>query len=133
MTNSNSIVHNPIAILIDTNCSKLPCTEDALIMIILPVGVVSVGEECDLQSIPSHYDAHNPEAGRLDDHGSPNKKKKTVLSGQKQIDHIIHTMIDYILRDYIDSWFGTLTENKEFSELRTRNCAEESIQNICNR
>lgn len=101
-------------------------------MVFIAAGVISVGEECDLQSIPLHL-GHNPEAGLLDEHGSPNKKKKSMLSGQKQIDHILHTIIDYVLRDYIDSWFGTLTENKEFSEFRTRNCAEESIQNICNR
>lgn len=98
----------------------------------IALGVISVGEECDLNAISSPF-VQNPEAGLLDEHGSPKKKNRSMLSGQKQVDHILHTIIDYVLRDYIDSWFGTLTENKEFSEFRTRNCAEESIQNICNR
>lgn len=56
-----------------------------------------------------------------------------MLSGHKEIDQLLHKMIDYILRDYIDSWFNSLSENKEFSEFRTRNCIEESVQNICSR
>lgn len=56
-----------------------------------------------------------------------------MLSGNKPIDHLLHTIINYILRDFIDSWFGSLSDNKEFSEFRTRNCIEESIQNVCNR
>lgn len=56
-----------------------------------------------------------------------------MLSGHKQIDHLLHTIIDYILRDYIESWFNQLTENKEFSEYRVRTSIEESVQNVCNR
>lgn len=56
-----------------------------------------------------------------------------MLSGNKQIDHLLHTIIDYILRDYIDSWFCSLSDNKEFSEFRVRNCIEECIINICQR
>lgn len=56
-----------------------------------------------------------------------------MLSGNKQIDHLLHTIINYILRDFIDSWFFSLSDNKEFSEFRTRNCIEESIQNVCSR
>lgn len=78
------------------------------------------------------YKLHNDSA-ILDQHGSPKKKLKTMLSGYKQIDQMLHTIIDYILRDFIDSWFFSLTDNKEFSEFRTRNCIEDSIQNICNR
>lgn len=67
----------------------------------------------------------------LDEHGSPKHKNKTKLSGYKQIDHLLHTIINYVLRDYIDSWFCSLSDNKEFSEFRARNCIEESVQNIC--
>lgn len=56
-----------------------------------------------------------------------------MLSGHKQIDQLLHTIINYILRDFIDSWFFSLSDNKEFSEFRTRNCIEESVQNVCNR
>lgn len=90
-----------------------------------------MGEECCLLSNVAAK-LHDT-ANLLDEHGSPKKKKKTMISGQKQVDHLLHTIIDYILRDYIDSWFSSLTENKEFSEFRTRNCIEESLQNICNR
>lgn len=56
-----------------------------------------------------------------------------MLSGNKQIDQLLHTIINYILRDFIDSWFFSLSDNKEFSEFRTRNCIEESVQNVCTR
>lgn len=56
-----------------------------------------------------------------------------MLSGNKQIDQLLHTIINYILRDFIDSWFISLSDNKEFSEFRTRNCIEESVQNVCTR
>lgn len=69
----------------------------------------------------------------LDQHGSPKKKLRTMLSGNKQIDQLLHTIINYILRDFIDSWFFSLSDNKEFSEFRTRNCIEESVQNVCTR
>lgn len=81
---------------------------------------------------PPIYKLHNDSA-QLDEHGSPKHKLKTMLSGNKGIDHLLHTIIKYILRDYIDSWFVSLSDNKEFSECRTRNCIEESLQNVCQR
>lgn len=94
-----------------------------------------MAEECSAthktESTPM-YKLHNDSA-ILDQHGSPKKKLKTMLSGYKQIDQMLHTLIDYILRDFIDSWFFSLTDNKEFSEFRTRNCIEDSIQNVSNR
>lgn len=69
----------------------------------------------------------------LDQHGSPKKKFRAMLSGHKQIDQLLHTIINYILRDFINSWFFSLSDNKEFSEFRTRNCIEESVQNVCTR
>lgn len=101
----------------------------------LRVEEIQLAEECDathhIETAPM-YKLHNDSA-ILDQHGSPKKKLKTMLSGYKQIDQLLHTIIDYILRDFIDSWFFSLTDNKEFSEFRTRNCIEDSVQNICNR
>lgn len=96
---------------------------------------VHIGEECGLNPIletTTIYKLHNDSAV-LDQHGSPKKKFRTMLSGHKQIDQLLHTIINYILRDFIDSWFFSLSDNKEFSEFRTRNCIEESLQNVCTR
>lgn len=89
---------------------------------------IQIGENCSASRIRLTSDS-----SLLDEHGSPKKTKKTMLSGNKQIDQLLHTFVDYILRDYIDSWFCSLSDNKEFSEYRTRNCIEESLQNLCNR
>lgn len=97
---------------------------------------VHFAEECGAsqpiaESMPI-YKLHTDSA-ILDQHGSPKKKLRAMLSGNKQIDQLLHTFINYILRDFIDSWFFSLSDNKEFSEFRTRNCIEESVQNICTR
>ncbi|XP_055377487.1 sorting nexin-13-like isoform X2 [Condylostylus longicornis] len=73
------------------------------------------------------------DAHLLDEHGSPKKKFKAMLTGNKKIDQLLHTIIDYIIRDFIDSWFCSLSDNKEFGDFRVRNCIEESVTNICNR
>lgn len=95
-----------------------------------------MGEECvsgsQAHEITPIYKLHNDSAV-LDQHGSPKKKFRAMLSGHKQIDQLLHTIINYILRDFIDSWFFSLSDNKEFSEFRTRNCIEESVQNVCTR
>lgn len=97
---------------------------------------VHMGEECvsgsQTHEITPIYKLHNDSAV-LDQHGSPKKKFRSMLSGHKQIDQLLHTIINYILRDFIDSWFFSLSDNKEFSEFRTRNCIEESVQNVCSR
>ncbi|XP_037036659.1 sorting nexin-13-like isoform X1 [Bradysia coprophila] len=100
-------------------------------------GNISIGEECGYPviSVPTIV-VKQPQfndANLLDEHGSPKRKVKAMLSGNKSVDQLLHTIIDYILRDYIDSWFCSLSDNKEFSEFRTRNCIEESVQNICHR
>lgn len=81
----------------------------------------------------SPFPVVHPDAHLFDEYGSPKKKKKTILSGNKPIDQILHTIIDYVLRDYIDSWFNVVTDNREFSDIRTRNAVEESLQNVCTR
>lgn len=93
-----------------------------------------MGEECGAPHVATTpiYKLHNDSAV-LDQHGSPKKKFRSMLSGNKQIDQLLHTIINYILRDFIDSWFISLSDNKEFSEFRTRNCIEESVQNVCTR
>lgn len=98
---------------------------------------VHMGEECvggggQVHEITPIYKLHTDSAV-LDQHGSPKKKFRAMLSGHKQIDQLLHTIINYILRDFIDSWFFSLSDNKEFSEFRTRNCIEESVQNVCHR
>lgn len=124
-----------------------------------PVGDISIGEDCayPVVSVPTIVikQPHFNDSNLLDEHGSPKRKAKTKISGNKPIDQLLHTIIDNILRgesfnlsevykwgdinrvnpivDYIDSWFCSLSDNKEFSEFRTRNCIEESVQNVCHR
>lgn len=96
----------------------------------------NVVEECGADANESKqmpfYKLHTDSA-ELDQHGSPKRKHRAMLSGNKQIDDLLHTTINYILRDFIDSWFISLSDNKEFSEFRTRNCIEGSVQNVCMR
>ncbi|XP_059621680.1 sorting nexin-13-like isoform X2 [Phlebotomus argentipes] len=85
---------------------------------------VAVGEDVSLLNSP---------AKAAKSQSSPRKAKKNVLSGNKQIDVLLHTIIDYIIRDFIDSWFCSLSEDKEFSEIRVRNTIEDFVTNICTR
>lgn len=96
-------------------------------------GTISVGEEC---GDGQQFTAPPVKGGvsvqpQADD--SPKRRRHTMISGQKQIDHLLHTFIDYIVRDFIDSWLTKLTENREFSECRVRNCIEESLLNAFQR
>lgn len=56
-----------------------------------------------------------------------------MFTGHKGIDHILHTIIDYVLRDYIDSWYSIVSDNSEFSEVRTRGSIEQSVHSACAR
>lgn len=78
------------------------------------------------------YKLHNDSA-ELDQRGSPKKKICATLTGNKQIDHLFHTIINYVLRDFIESWFISLSDNKEFSDFRVRKSIEKSVQNISTR
>lgn len=82
---------------------------------------VALGE--DAATISTKYSVSN---------GNSPKKKK-IISGNKQIDSLLHTIIDYIIRDFIDSWFSSLSSSKEFTEVSTRNSIEETAINICKR
>lgn len=89
-------------------------------------------DEYFYENIPNKYNLSMASDGHLlDEHGSPRRKQKSVLSGNQKVDNLLHTLIDYIIRDFIDSWFSFLSDNKEFSEFRVRNCIEQSISNIC--
>lgn len=50
-----------------------------------------------------------------------------MFTGHKGIDQILHTIIDYVLRDYVASWFSLVSDSTEFSELRVRHSIEESV------
>lgn len=80
-----------------------------------------VGE--DAATVSTKYSVSN---------GSSPKKKK-IISGNKQVDSLLHTVIDYIIRDFIDSWFSSLSSSKEFSEVSTRTSIEATAINICKR
>lgn len=82
---------------------------------------VTLGE--DAASVSTRYSVSN---------GSSPKKKK-IISGNKQVDSLLHTIIDYIIRDFIDSWFSSLSSSKEFTEVSTRTAIEETAINICKR
>lgn len=94
------------------------------------LGDTSIGEEV---GFGSPFPITQPDANPFDEYGSHKKKHKTILSGHKPIDQLLHTIIDYVLRDYIDSWFNVVTDNREFSDIRTRTSVEESLQNVCAR
>lgn len=81
----------------------------------------TVGE--DAASISTKYSVSN---------GNSPKKKK-IISGNKQIDSLLHTIIDFIIRDFIDSWFSSVSSSKEFTEVSTRSSIEETAINICKR
>uniref|UniRef100_A0A182QUB7 Sorting nexin n=1 Tax=Anopheles farauti TaxID=69004 RepID=A0A182QUB7_9DIPT len=103
------------------------------------VGNVSIGEEVSVASTPlasfKSYLSH-PEI-LLHRHttdtppGSPRKKK--ILSGNKPIDKLIHTILDYVVRDFIDSWYTIVSDNREFSECNIRTSIETLILQICQR
>ncbi|CAD7092282.1 unnamed protein product [Hermetia illucens] len=95
---------------------------------------VSFGEDVSMTPSPRRYNPTFSHDGHLlDEHGSPKRKQRAMLSGNKPIDQRLHTIIDYIIRDFIDSWFCSLSDNKEFSDYRVRNCIEECVTNICAR
>lgn len=88
-----------------------------LLFILFITGNISIGEEVNDSTSPkfSHH------------------SRKTILSGNKQIDSLLHCIIDYIIRDFIDSWFQHVSNNTEFNEIRVRSCIEDFVVNICSR
>lgn len=125
-------------------------------------GDISIGEECLLYttmpfqmktiSPPGHHQQHhnhptyNPNETAADKQpaaestressASPKstpRPARTMFTGHKGIDLILHTIIDYVLRDYIDSWYSIVSDNSEFSEVRTRGSIEQSVHGACAR
>lgn len=76
---------------------------------------------------PARLGAH----GDLECDGVRNKMEKKKFTGVRHLDFLLHTIIDYILRDFIDSWFSAVSDDKEFVDVRARQSIEESIANVC--
>ncbi len=77
------------------------------------VGNISIGEECayPLVSVPTIV-VKQPQfndSNLLDEHGSPKRKVKAMLSGNKPVDQLLHTIIDNILRGEFVFFFGVET------------------------
>lgn len=69
--------------------------------------------------------------GDIECDGIRDKMEKKKLTGIRQLDFLLHTIIDYVLRDFIDSWYRAVSDDKEFVHVRTRQSIEESIANLC--
>lgn len=54
------------------------------------------------------------------------------ISGSAIIDEIVHEMIDYVVRDYVHSWYDYVSEDDEFiRELRA--ALQEALVNLSSR
>ncbi|XP_065095021.1 sorting nexin-13-like isoform X2 [Ochlerotatus camptorhynchus] len=102
------------------------------------VGAVQVGEEVTASSSSSplasfkSYIAH-PEILLHRDSPPGSPKKKKILSGNKAVDKLIHTIVDYVLRDFIDSWYTVVSDNREFSDSNIRTSIESLVFKVCQR
>lgn len=109
-------------------------------------GSVQLGEEVTASTTNSSASSHSPLASfksyithpeillhhhRDSPPGSPRKKK--ILSGNKAVDKLIHTLVDYIIRDFIDSWYTVVSDSREFSDANIRNSIEGLVLNVCQR
>ncbi|XP_053671964.1 sorting nexin-13-like [Anopheles nili] len=103
------------------------------------VGNVSIGEEVSVNSIPPAATTFKSYLSNsevlLHRHDTPpgSPKKKKILSGNKPIDKLIHTIIDYVVRDFIDSWYTLVSDDREFSDYNIRNSIESLVLQICQR
>lgn len=55
-----------------------------------------------------------------------------MITGNSGIDQVLHNILDYIFRDFIDSWYKELSADKKFTN-ETRTIIEESIASITKR
>ncbi|XP_062560743.1 sorting nexin-13-like isoform X3 [Armigeres subalbatus] len=101
-------------------------------------GAVQVGEEVttsastsSLASFKSYITHPEVLLHRDSPPGSPKKRK--ILSGNKPVDKLIHTIVDYVIRDFIDSWYTAVSSNREFSETNIRTSIETLILKVCQR
>lgn len=60
------------------------------------------------------------------------KKRSERMTGSREIDEILRTILDYIYRDFIESWYKQLTNDKEFTE-GSRKAIEKIIANVSKR
>ncbi|XP_058447604.1 sorting nexin-13-like isoform X2 [Malaya genurostris] len=103
------------------------------------VGHIQMGEEVTVSSTaPSplasfkSYIAH-PETLLHRDSPPGSPKKKRILSGNKAVDKLIHTIVDYVIRDFIDSWYKVVSDSHEFSDTNIRTSIETLILKVCQR
>ncbi|XP_049534838.1 sorting nexin-13-like isoform X3 [Anopheles darlingi] len=104
-------------------------------------GHVSIGEEVSVSSTPlssfksyiGHPAPHETLLGRQETTppGSPRKKK--ILSGHKSVDKLLHTILDYVVRDFIESWYTIVSDSREFSDCHIRNSVEALVLRVCQR
>ncbi|XP_055613331.1 sorting nexin-13-like isoform X2 [Uranotaenia lowii] len=97
---------------------------------------ITVGEEVSGSASPlasfKSYITH-PEILLHRDSPPGSPKKKKILSGNKAVDKLIHTIVDYVIRDFIDSWFTVVSDSREFSDTNIRNSIESLILRVCQR
>lgn len=63
--------------------------------------------------------------------GSPKRKK--ILSGHKGVDKLIHSIVDYVIRDFIESWYTVVSDSREFSDTNIRSSIETLVLRVCQR
>lgn len=66
---------------------------------------------------------------------SPRRSRPKVdmrLSGSAIIDETLHEMVDFILRDYIHSWYDYVSEDDEFIH-ELRKALQEILVNLSSR
>lgn len=65
---------------------------------------------------------------------SPNKNanKQRSISGNSEIDSVLHRILDLIFRDFIESWYIILSDNKEFTH-EVRLLIEDCLANFIKR
>ncbi|XP_058822480.1 sorting nexin-13-like isoform X2 [Topomyia yanbarensis] len=103
------------------------------------VGAIQIGEEVTpgssspspLASFKSYITHPDTLLHRDSPPGSPKKKK--ILSGNKAVDKLIHTIVDYVIRDFIDSWYTVVSDSHEFSDTNIRTSVETLILKVCQR
>jgi hypothetical protein len=62
----------------------------------------------------------------------PRDKLDMRLSGSAIIDEIIHEMIDFVIRDYVHSWYDYVSPDDEFIH-QLRKAMQETLVNLSSR
>ncbi len=76
----------------------------------------------DSSSSPSSPSSPKTSRGKLD----------MRISGSAIIDEIIHEMIDYVIRDYVHSWYDYVSDDDEFLH-ELRKAIQEALVNLSSR